>query len=199
MHHQLYIEIWISGNVICTHCWIVWNETTAQLTKFCVFFCKSRCCVWGPQFDKELFVHRNIFFLTEPKWIVACWSIWRVARYEVTMFQRLCMLWFCTIVLCCQKFVESSLGWKSAKETNLSSEFGLLLKQETPEQCSFPLVSHLEESSLGMTVNKKSFFGNFVETCSILVIAGLNLPQKSRASSPLNCARSFAEGYAITL
>jgi hypothetical protein len=46
-----------------------------------------------------------------------------------------------------------------------------------------------------MTVNKKSFFGNFMETCSILVVAGLNLPQKSRASSPLNCARSLAEGY----
>jgi hypothetical protein len=82
--------------------------------------------------------------------------------------------------------VESSLGCKSAKEINLSSEFGLLLKRETPEQCSFPLVSHLEEYSLGATVNYKSFFGNFVETCSSLVVAGLNLPQKSRASSPLN-------------
>jgi hypothetical protein len=82
--------------------------------------------------------------------------------------------------------VESSWGCKSAKEINLSSEFGLLLKRETPEQCSFPLVSHLEECSIGAIVNYKSFFGNFVETCSILVVAGLNLPQKSRASSPLN-------------
>jgi len=133
LHHQLYIEIWISCNVICAHCWIVWNETTAQLYKImCILLQVPLLCMGSSVWQGAVCAHEYLFL----DWTKVDSSLLKhlessqIWSHNVSEALHVVVLYNFTLL---SEICGTLFGWKFAKETNFSSEFGLFLKWETPE------------------------------------------------------------------